>query len=180
MTVSSKDSFTNYFSGGSESFKGTAQSVSQTFLTGRILEFTTDRWPLQLSIQFAWSSFQARVQALKKIFPDYEDNAPTMSESAFNRMTYPRWVEKNENELESTPRPISEPPSPVSTRPSSPERRSRPSSPGARCWHWSALFRNKISILGQSTAWTATIVQVTTRRRSWMPWILTKIRKCWL
>jgi len=61
---------------------------------------------------------QARVQALKKIFPDYEDNAPTMSESAFNRMTYPR--------------PISEPPSPVSTRPSSPERRSRPGSPGAR------------------------------------------------
>ena len=47
MTVSSKDSFTNYFSGGSESFKGTAQSVSQTFLTGRILEFTTDRYPLQ-------------------------------------------------------------------------------------------------------------------------------------
>merc|ERR1719397_664524 len=41
-----------------------------------------------------------------------------MSESAFNRMTYPR--------------PISEPPSPVSTRPSSPERRSRPGSPGAR------------------------------------------------
>merc|ERR1712168_448609 len=61
---------------------------------------------------------QARVQALKKIFPDYEDNAPTMSESAFNRMTYPR--------------PISEPPSPVSTRPSSPERISRPGSPGAR------------------------------------------------
>ena len=99
MTVSSKDSFTDYFSGGSESFKGTAQSVSQTFLTGRILEFTTDRWPLQLSIQFAWSSFQARVQALKKIFPDYEDNAPTMSESAFNRMTYPRWVGKKKINL---------------------------------------------------------------------------------
>ena len=30
--------------------------------------------------------------ALKKIYPEYEDNAPTMSESAFNRMTYPRWV----------------------------------------------------------------------------------------
>ena len=30
--------------------------------------------------------------ALKKIYPDYEDNAPTMSESAFNRMTYPRWL----------------------------------------------------------------------------------------
>jgi len=61
---------------------------------------------------------KARVLALKKIYPEYEDNAPTMSESAFNRMTYPR--------------PISEPPSPVSTRPSSPERRSRPGSPGAR------------------------------------------------
>ena len=31
--------------------------------------------------------------ALKKIYPDYEDNAPTMSESAFNRMTYPRWLQ---------------------------------------------------------------------------------------
>merc|ERR1712210_337209 len=66
-----------------------------------------------------WSLLQTGSgTSAEEIYPDYEDNAPTMSESAFNRMTYPR--------------PISEPPSPVSTRPSSPERRSRPGSPGAR------------------------------------------------
>jgi len=61
---------------------------------------------------------QARVAALQAVYPDYRDAAPRMSAAAINRLTYPR--------------PISEPPSPVSTRPSSPERRSRAGSPSAR------------------------------------------------
>ena len=92
------------YSGGSGSFKGIAQSVYQIFSTGRIWEFTTDRFlalalvlvHLRITVDVdlmgnLYLSLKARVQALKKIFPDYEDNAPTMSESAFNRMTYPRW-----------------------------------------------------------------------------------------
>ena len=121
----------NLYLGDSGSFRETALSVFQIFLTGRILEFTTDRFQNHC-VDFDLVFFQARVQALSRVFPDYEDNAPTMSESAFNRMTYPRWEEGCKDEVESTFRPISEPPSPVSTRPSSPERRSRPGSPGAR------------------------------------------------
>ena len=92
------------YSGGSGSFRGTEQNAFQIFSTGRIWEFTTDRY-LAITLVLVhlrntvdvdlmgnlYLSLQARVQALKKIFPDYEDNAPTMSESAFNRMTYPRW-----------------------------------------------------------------------------------------
>merc|ERR1719357_1594653 len=47
---------------------------------------------------------QARVMALEKVYPDFEDTAPPMS--GVGRLSYPR--------------PISEPPSPVSTRAPSP------------------------------------------------------------
>ena len=47
---------------------------------------------------------QARVMALEKVFPDFEDTAPPMS--GVGRLSYPR--------------PISEPPSPMSTRAPSP------------------------------------------------------------
>merc|ERR1711915_1062666 len=49
---------------------------------------------------------QARVMALEKVYPDFEDTAPPMS--GVGRLSYPR--------------PISEPPSPVSTREASPAR----------------------------------------------------------
>merc|ERR1719400_186772 len=55
---------------------------------------------------------QARVMALQKLFPDFEDKVPSLSYAA--RLSYPR--------------PISEPPSPASTRAPSPAA-SRASSP---------------------------------------------------
>ena len=55
---------------------------------------------------------QARVMALQKLFPDFEDKVPSLSYAA--RLSYPR--------------PISEPPSPASTRAPSPAG-SRSSSP---------------------------------------------------
>ena len=61
------------------------------------------------------------------------------------------------DEVESTFRPISEPPSPVSTRPSSPERRSRPGSPGARWFdaapdlHFSLNLCNSRSIYSMNS-----------------------------
>ena len=55
---------------------------------------------------------QARVMALEKVYPDFVDTAPPMS--GVGRLSYPR--------------PISEPPSPVSTRAPSPAG-SRDSSP---------------------------------------------------
>jgi len=65
---------------------------------------------------------QARIAALQTVYPDFEDNQPSMSAGAVSRMTFPR--------------PISEPPSPVSTRAPSPiEGKSRASSPGARSIH---------------------------------------------
>ena len=127
----------------------------------------------------SWCTLQARVLALKKIYPDYEDNAPTMSESAFNRMTYPRWLQPtnyNQDRVQiSHLRPISEPPSPVSTRPSSPERRSRPGSPGARwLWHWR---RHRLSLYSQVDLQCEQWWQCKPwlRGRAWRPWAWTEL-----
>jgi len=60
---------------------------------------------------------QARMKAMETVWPDFVDSAPTMSANAVSRMMYPR--------------PISEPPSPVSTRAPSPVG-DRSASPGAR------------------------------------------------
>merc|ERR1712025_900058 len=65
---------------------------------------------------------QARVMALEKVYPDFSDDAPPMR--GVGRLSYPR--------------PISEPPSPTSTRAPSPtgsSRGSRAPSPGTRSIH---------------------------------------------
>jgi len=62
---------------------------------------------------------QARVMALQKVYPDFEDALPPSA--GVGRLSYPR--------------PISEPPSPVSTRAPSPVPASRETSPGPGSSH---------------------------------------------
>ena len=169
----------NLYLGDSGSFRETALSVFQIFLTGRILEFTTDRFQNHC-VDFDLVFFQARVQALSRVFPDYEDNAPTMSESAFNRMTYPRWEEGCKgvwwklNQLSGRYLSL-----PVQYQRAHPALKEEVDLAvlvrGGLTLLQTLISLSKCEIPGRSTAWTAMTAQVTTQRRNWTPWSLTRI-----